>query len=266
MRVVLVVIASLVSFVAVGGLGTLAIGLSSSRVITDSQALPAGTRVLTVDTGDVPVVVRLITDADASGPRVDLRMLTRAADTHMTVASDTSGSRITLGDRGSGLLWPVGAGTGEVKVILPPGVARGLSVTVSHRTGSLTTEADLDQLIAKIDNGAVTLGGSARRVDVSVGHGDISTSTRIAVVESFRATTESGNISVEFRAAPRTIEAVADGDVTVGVPGPDPYRVRAQSERIPGKTMVTVPETTDPTAPEVTAHSKSGNVLVAELR
>ena len=264
MRVVLVVIASLVSFVAVGGLGTLAFGLSGSRVVTDSQALPAGIRMLTVDTGDVPVGVRLITDPDASEPHVDLRILTRATDTRMTVANDASGSRVTLGDNGSGFLWPVGAGAGEIKVILPPGVARGLSVTVSHRTGPLITESDLDQLIAKIDNGTVTLGGSARLIDVDVRHGDIGTSTGIAVTESFRAATETGRISVEFRAPPRTTEAIAGGNATVGLPGTEPYRVRAEAPR--GETLVTVPETTDPSAAAVTARSTSGNVNVTEIR
>jgi hypothetical protein len=139
-------------------------------------------------------------------------------------------------------------------------------VMVNQRAGSLSTDADLDQLVVKTDNGAVTLGGSARRVDVSVRRGDISTSTRIAVTESFRAETESGRISVEFRAAPRTTEGIASGDVTVGVPGPGPYRVRAQSEGLHGETTVTVPETADPSAPGVTAHSKSGNVMVTELR
>jgi hypothetical protein len=79
-------------------------------------------------------------------------------------------------------------------------------------------------------------------------------------------TTESGGISVEFRAAPRATEAIADGDVTVGLPGPGSYRVRAEPGRPAGKTMVTVPETTDPSAPEVTVRSKRANVMVNELR
>jgi len=265
MRVTLVVVAALVLLGTLVGLGALAFGLGGSRVVSDTQELPASMQFLTVDTGDVPLAVRIITDIDAEDPRIDLRMLTGTDDTQLYVANDDDGgSRVTLGDSGSGFL--KFRRTGEIKVILPPRVARGLTVTVNQRAGSLSTDADLDQLVAKIDDGAVTLGGSARRVDVSVRRGDISTSTSITVTESFRAEIESGGIAVEFRAAPRTTQAIADDDVTVGVPSPGPYRVRAQSNRPRGETTVTVPETTDPSAPEVTARSKSGNVLVTELR
>lgn len=139
-------------------------------------------------------------------------------------------------------------------------------MTVNQRTGSLSTDANLDQLVANIDDGAVTLGGSARRVDVNVRRGDIRTRTPIAVTESFKADTEYGGISVEFRVAPRTTEAIADDDVTVGLPVRGPYRVRAQSEARHGETTVTVPETSDPSAPEVMAHSKGANIAVTELR
>lgn len=124
----------------------------------------------------------------------------------------------------------------------------------------------LNQLVANIDNGAITLGGSARRVDVNVRGGEIRTRTPIAVTESFKADTEYGGISVEFRVAPRTTEAIADDDVTVGLPVRGPYRVRAQSEARHGETTVTVPETSDPSAPEVMAHSKGANIAVTELR
>jgi hypothetical protein len=191
-------------------------------------------------------------------------MVTRGDDTQLAVAEDAAGSRVTLSDSGSGFLWF--NRTGEMRVILPPDVARGLSVTVNQRTGSLATEANLDRLVAETDNGTVTLGGSARLIDVSVGHGDISTGTGIAVTESFKANTESGGISVEFRAAPHATEATADGAVTVGLPSPGPYRVRAQSGEPDGETTVTVPETTDTSAPRVTARSKSANVNVTEIR
>lgn len=263
-RIVIVVIAALVALGTVGGLGALAYGLGGSRVVNDTQALPAGMRSLTIDTGDLPVTVRLVTDDDATESRVDLRMLARSDDTQLAVISDDADSRVTLGDSGLGFLFF--NGIGEVEVVLPPDVAEGLSVTVRHRAGSLVTDADLERLVAKIEGGSVTLGGSARFIDVDVGHGDISTSTRIAVAESFKATTESGRISMEFRAAPRTTEATANGDVTVGLPGPGPYRVRAESAGPLGRTTVTVPETTDPSAPRVSARSTSGNVKVVELR
>ncbi|WP_231987892.1 DUF4097 domain-containing protein, partial [Mycobacterium sp. 852002-51152_SCH6134967] len=266
MRAVLVLIAALVAFIAVGGLGTLAVGLGASRVVTDSHELPTGLRTLTIDTGDVPMGVRLITDADADRPRVHLRVLTRAADTRLTIANDASGSRVALGGSGSGFPFSIGADTREIKVILPPDVARELRVTVTHRTGSITSEADVDQLIAKTDTGTVTLSGSARLIDITVRNGDIKTGTRIAVTESFRAITQSGRISVEFRAVPRITEAIGSGQVTLGLPGPAPYRISAESAGPHGNVVVTVPQTTDLNAAEVTARSTSGNVVITQNR
>lgn len=262
-RVVLVFVAALVILGTVGGLGTLAYAVGGSRIVNDKQELPDGMRSLAVDTGNVPVSVRLITDADATEPRIDLRMLT-STDSRLTIANDGTSSRVTL-DGGSEFLWGL-IGTGEIKVILPPDVARDLSVTVNYQTGALSTDGDLDQLIARSDVGSVTLGGSARLIDVGLRHGDIRTSARIAVTESIRATTESGRISLEFSSPPRTSEATAGGAVTVGLPGPGPYRVRAQAQGPGGETTVTVPQTADLSAPGVTAQSKSGNVLIAELR
>jgi hypothetical protein len=263
LRVLLVVLAALISLGTLGSLGVLAVGLGSTRVVTDTRALPANVRLLTVDTGDVPAVVRITTDVDAKEPRVDLRMVTSTNDTQLTVVNSDIGSQVTLRDSGSGLLRLYFAG--ELKVILPPGVAQELSVAVNQRSGTLSIDANLDQLVANTE-GAVTLGGSARRVDVNVRRGDIRTSRPIAVTESFTADTEYGGISVEFRVAPRSTEAIAGGDVTVGLPVPGPYRVRAQSEGLHGETTVTVQETSDSSAPEVMAHSKGANVKVTELR
>ena len=66
---------------AVVSLGGLALGISNFRVVTDSKALPPTMRSLVVDTGSVPVAVRITTDRDAREPRADLRMVnsTRAA-------------------------------------------------------------------------------------------------------------------------------------------------------------------------------------------
>ncbi len=261
MRVLLVVLAALISLGTLGGLGVLAVGIGSIRVVTDTRALPANVRSLTVDTGDV-AAVRITTDVDAKEPRVDARMVTGTNDTQLTVVNNDISSQVTVRDKGARLLGRHNAG--ELKVILPPGVARELSVTVNQRSGKLSIDANLDQLVANTE-GAVTLGGSARRIGVNARRrGDIRTSGPIAVTESFTADTEYGRISVEFRVAPRTTEAIAGGDVTVGLPVPGPYRVRAQSQG--GQTTVTVQETSDSSAPEVMARSKGANVKVTELR
>lgn len=264
MRALLVAIAALVSVATLAGLGVLAFGIAGSRIVAQTQALPADMQRLTIDTGEVPVALRIVADDSTTEPRVDLRMVTRADGPPPAVITDSGSSRVTLGDAASGFLSYLGAG--ELTVVLPPDVARGLSVTVNHQTGPLTTDAELDQLVANVDDGTVTLGGSARLIDVAVRHGDISTNTRIAVSETFRATAETGSISVEFRAAPRATEAIAGGNVTLGLPGSEPYRVRAETVRPHGVTTVTVAETADPRAPMVTARSKRGSVKVTEIR
>ena len=139
MRVVLVVIGVLVTLGSLVSLGVIAVGLGGVRVVTDTAALPANMRSLAIDTGDVPVGVRFVTDADATEPRVDLRLVTRGDDTQLAVADDAAGSRITLSDSGSGFLWF--NRTGEIRVILPPDVERELSVTVNQQARSAAQPA-----------------------------------------------------------------------------------------------------------------------------
>ncbi len=259
MRFVLVVIGALLALGSLVSLGFLATGLGGMRVVTDSKPLPANLRELTVDTGDVPVMVRVVANSKVSDARVDLRLVTNSDNTQLAVTEDGDSSRATLRDDGSGFLWF--DRTGELTIILPPDVAKGLSVTVNQQAGSLTTDATLRQLVAETDGG-VTLGGSARSIDVDA-RGDITTSSTIAVADSFKAQSDSGSISTDFRAAPRTTEATAGGDVKVQLPAPGPYRVRAESDR---GTSITVPQTPSPTASQVTARSENGNVEVTELR
>lgn len=263
MRSVVIVIGALVVLVAVGGLGAVSFAVATSRVVTDTQELPAGMRSLTVDTGGVPVPVRIIADADAKQPRVALRLVTRTDDTQLAVHSEGTASRVTLGDSTSGFASLIGT---SVSVVLPPDVARKLRLTVNHRTGPLISDADLDELVVKSDDASLTLGGSARSVRVSNRHGYIRTSTGIAVSEGFEATSEFGDIWVEFRSAPRNTEAIAGGNVTVRLPASDAYRVNAGSEDPARSTTVTVSKSTDRSAPTVVARSRSGNVDVSEAR
>lgn len=261
MRLVLVIIGALLALGSLVSLGVLASGLGGTRVVTDSKALPVDMQDLVLDTGDVPVAIHLITDPNANEPRANLRLVTNSDDTQLAVSKEGDGTRITLRDSGSGFLWF--KRTGELRVTVPPNTARDLRVTVNQGAGSLSVDATLRQLVAKTDVSA-SLAGSARVIDVDA-RGDITTSSAIAVADSFKAQSGSGSISTEFRAAPRSVEATADGDVKVQLPGPDPYRVRAVSEPDRG-TMVTVPQTPAEDAPGVTARSENGNVEVTELR
>ncbi|UUO02661.1 hypothetical protein M4D79_04565 [Mycolicibacterium novocastrense] len=238
-------------------------GLSGARIVTDTQDLPASIDTLTIETGDVPMSVRLITDPEATKTRISLRIITRS-DTQLNIADHDSGeSRVTLSHAGDGFLGF--RGKGEIEVVLPPALARRLSVTVNQRAGSLTSEATLDRLVATIDNGAATVGGAARVVNLNIRHGDVNTSDEFVVSESFEARTESGSISVRFRQAPRIAEATAEGNVTMQLPDSNRYRVRAGSAA-PGRApLVTVRQTSDRNAPEVIARSENGRVEVTQL-
>ena len=103
-RVVLVVLAALVTLGTLSSLGALAFGVSSIRVVDDTQALPARIRSLTVDIRGVPVAVSVATDLGATEPRVDLRAVTTNDDTGLAVANDVAGSRVTLRDSVAGYM------------------------------------------------------------------------------------------------------------------------------------------------------------------
>src|SRR5436190_1984652 len=101
-RIALVSLAALMVSCSVVTLAVIAVGLSSFRVITDTHKLGQNIRSLSVDTRDVPVMVRVTTAADAAEPRVDLRMLTSARDTarRLIVDNAADGVRVGLGTTG----------------------------------------------------------------------------------------------------------------------------------------------------------------------
>lgn len=263
-RVLLVVAAAVVAVTALVTLSAVAFGLSTFRAITDSKPLPRTVRSLTIDTAEAAMAVRIVSDDAATEPRADLRMVTQSDRQGLLLANEPSGTRITLDGEPPRVPW---GRAGEITVVLPPNVARTLSVTVQQQTGMLSTDVDLDALTAKLTQGDVALGGSARKIDVQLRNGDIRTRSPIAVAESVTADIKHGDISLAFRIPPRTVDAVSDlGDVWVGLPGPGPYRVRAESGGQNGDTTVRVPQTTDPHAPEVAARSMNGDVKVTLLR
>jgi hypothetical protein len=99
-------------------------------------------------------------------------------------------------------------------------------------------QADLDQLIARTTNGPVLLSRSARRVEVHSVDGDVITRSAISVTESFGATTIDGDIEVDFKAAPRTLDATTrDGDISIGLPPRGPYVVNANTGEESGATV-----------------------------
>jgi hypothetical protein len=267
-RVALIVVAALLVLGTVASLAGLATGISSFRVITDSKTLPTTMRSLVVDTGSVPVAVRINTDREAREPRADLRMVnsTRAGANPLMVTADSSEARITLSGVSSSFLnW---GRAGELTLVLPPDLARRLTVKSEQDNGIVLLNADLDQLIARTDNGEAVLRGSARRIEIYTENGDVVTRDPISVSESFTAETSNGDIEVDLKdAAPRTVEATSqNGDVIVAVPADGPYVVNASTEN--GRSAIRVPRATDPenAASVITVRSENGDVIVDDLR
>lgn len=266
-RATLIIAAAVLVVGALVALSVAAWGISSFRVITDSKALPATMRSLVVDTGSVPVAVRLITDRDAREPRADLRMVNSTAAGQNPLVLNTEGdqARITINGESSPFLqWSRG---GEITVVLPPDLARRLSVTTQQDNGVVFASADLDQLVANTDNGAVLLSGSARRIEIHTDNGQVISRDRISVSESFTATTDNGEIAVDFAdTPPRTIDVTSDnGDIIVALPARGPYAVDADTDN--GDAVVRVPQTTDrdAAASVITARSQNGDVVIEEL-
>ena len=267
-RLTLIAAAAVLVVGTLASLGAVAWGVASFRVITDSKPLPAGMRSVVVDTGSVPVAIRITTDREAREPRADLRMVNsiRAGANPLVVNADGTSARVTINGESSTFL-DLGR-AGEINLVLPPDLARKLTVTAQQDTGVVLAQADLDQLIAHTDTGAVVLSGAARRVEIHNVDGEIVTRDPIRVTESFSATTETGDIKVDFaETAPRTVDARSqDGDVVIALPQRGPYLVNVNS--VDGDTQIRVPQTTDrqTAAAVVTARSDTGDVIIDDLR
>ncbi|GAS86266.1 DUF4097 family beta strand repeat-containing protein [Mycolicibacterium brisbanense] len=265
-RLTLIAIAALVVATTVAALGVTAWGVSALRVITDSQALPSAMRTLVVDTARIPVAIRITADRETREPKADLRLLntTHSGAHHLLVSSVGGETRLTIaGNPGPMLEWARG---GEITVALPPDQARRMTVRTEQDLGAVIAQADLDQLIARTNDGEIVLLGGARRIEVHTVDGEVITRDPIAVSEQFVAGTSDGDIAVDFRdTAPRSVEATTrNGNVAIGLPERGPYLVRAQSN---GSTDVQVPETNSPEAAvaQITARSSNGDVVVQQL-
>lgn len=267
-RVFIVVVAVLLSMGALGVLTAAAIGVGNTRVLADSSALPPGLRSLQIDTGDVPMAVRITSDPDADEPRTDLQFVTTGGtgEHRLEVTADGTSAQVkVVGEAPRWLRWARG---GELTVVLPPGLARGVSVRTTQRFGLASFDADLDRVVAHNDNGAILLRGSARSIEAHNQHGTIHSRRALAVQEKFTATSSDGDISVDFQdPAPEVVEADSGGgDVVLGLAGDGPFRVQASTASRHGDTVVRVPETADPARAVATvrAHSGSGDVTVYE--
>lgn len=269
-RVLLTAAAVVLVVGTIVSLGVFAWGLTNFRVVTDTAPLPTAMRELVVDTGSVPVAVRVRTDREAGEPRVDLRMVNSTrADAHpMAVSTDRAEARISINAEPTPFLqWSRAA---EISVVLPPEVARKLTVRTQQERGVVLAQADLDQLIARIDDGAAVLSGSARRIEIHNVNGEVLTREPIRVSESFSADTENSDIKVEFaEVAPRAVDVSSgNGDVIVSVPDRGPYVVNASTGHRRGDTVIRVPQTSnrEAAAAVITARSENGDVVIDESR
>ncbi len=250
-------------------LGVLAWGISTFRVITDSKPLPPTMRSLVVDSGSVPMAIRITTDREAREPRADLRMVNSisAGANPLAVNTDGAQARVTInGEPSQFLQW---SRIGEITVVLPPEQARRLTVSTQQETGVVFAQADLDQLNARTDDGAVALSGAARRVEIHNVDGEVVTRDPVSVSESFTATTVTGDIKVDFAdAAPRTVDVSSqDGDVLVALPAHGRYLVDASTGRDRGGAVVRVPRATEreAAAAVITARSDTGDVVIDDI-
>ncbi|MBX7456368.1 DUF4097 domain-containing protein [Mycolicibacterium sp. 3033] len=267
-RAILIVAATVLLVGTVASLAVFSWGVSRFRVVTDSAALPASVRAVTVDTGSVPVIVRITTDREARTPRVDMKMVNsvRAGAEPLSVAADGTSARVTIDAEPSAVLnW---GRASRITVVLPEDQARRTTVTTQQDTGVVMLEADIDRLVANTRNGAVVLGGGARDVDITAANGDVDTRDAVSVSGAFRATTATGDIDVDFSVAPATLDArTENGDVTIALPPPGPYLVDATTGQPWGSTVVRVPQTREPrgAASVVSVRSETGDVTVEQL-
>ncbi|MGX9671077.1 DUF4097 family beta strand repeat-containing protein [Mycobacterium sp. HM-7] len=266
-RSLLVVTAVVVTLSAAAGIGGLAWGISSVRVAAESETLPADFNSLTIDTGDMPTAIRITSDRNVSEPRVRMRLLNTAKDDHQALKVTRNGSAVSLTVTGEpSPLFDFGP-PGEIMVTLPPDVAHRLSVTTKQQVGVMLSQTDLDQLIVHNTDGAVVLGGNARRIEIHTQSGDIQTRAPIVVTDAFIAESTDGHIGVDFReVAPRTVDVTnRDSDIDITVPPGGPYLVRAQAG---DHAKVRVPQTEDPAraVAQITARTDDGSISIATRR
>ncbi|RUP33518.1 MULTISPECIES: DUF4097 family beta strand repeat-containing protein [Mycolicibacterium] len=267
MRSLLVVTAIVVTLSAAAGIGGLAWGISSVRVAAETETLPADFSSLTIDTGDMPTAIRITSDRNVNEPRVRMRLLNTAKDDHQALKVTRNGGAVTLAVTGEpSPLFNFGP-PGEILVTLPPDVAHRLSVTTKQQVGVMLSQTDLDQLTVHNTDGAVVLGGNARRIEIHTQSGDIQTRAPIVVTDAFVAESTDGHIGVDFReVAPRTVDITnRDSDIDITVPSGGPYLVRAQAG---DHAQVRVPQTEDPAraVAQITARTDDGSISIATRR
>jgi hypothetical protein len=269
LRALMVIAASLILLVGLGGLTAVAVGVGNTRVIADSQPLPTTMRTLTVDTGAVPMSVEITSDSDAREPRAELRFVS-TSDRGDQSLDISAGPDTWISVRGSSPDWLEWAQAGQLVVTVPPQLGQQLTVTTEQQLGVLNVNADLDHLVARSSGGAVILDGSARVIEAEVRQGAVVSENPVTVRESFSANVIDGDIDVLFgERAPRNIEATTStGDVTLDLPGAGPFLVTAIADTQNENTDVRVPQTSDAAEAQsvVVARTGRGSIVIEPAR
>jgi hypothetical protein len=266
-RSLLVVTAVVVTLSGVAGIGGLAWGISSVRVAAETETLPADFNSLTIDTGDMPTAIRITSDRNVREPRVRMRLLNTSRDDGQALKVTRNGSAVSLTVTGEpSPLFDFGP-PGEIMVTLPPDVAHRLSVTTKQQVGVMLSQTDLDQLTVHNTDGAVILGGNARRIEIHTQSADVQTRDPIVVSDAFIADSTDGHIAVDFKEiAPRTVDITTQSsDVDITLPPGGPYLVRAEAG---DDAKVRVPQTSDASraVAQITARAPEGSVAVTTRR
>ena len=157
---------------------------------------------------------------------------------------------------------------GEITLVLPPELARRLTVTTQQQVGVVFAQADLDQLIARTDDGAVVLSGSARHIEITTSTATSITRDAIAVSESFTRRHPGRRRQCRLQKPTETVDGdPRNGDIDSRCHQPGPYLVDATTGHEWGATEVRVPRTGTARPPPLSSphDRKTANVSVAAL-
>jgi DUF4097 and DUF4098 domain-containing protein YvlB len=185
-------------------------------------------------------VVEENTHRDIPGPVDELRITAGGGDVQLMPSRD---STITVDSRVRGSLHTpeldvdfdgsdvaVHGGCSEMAIghceaTLLVGVPAGTAVRVDASSGDIAATALTGNLTLHTASGDVRALNVSGRLDLDTASGDVDGAGIRST--SVRAHTGSGDIDVDFRVAPQTVEAdTASGDVRIGVPpGPETYNV-----------------------------------------
>lgn len=232
---------------------------------TTTQTIAGPVKTLTVDAG--PGEIRILPSQDGS-VRVDTT--TKGSLHAPRVRAVKDGTHVMMS--GNCPAFSFGPCDAEIVLHVPVGTA----VDVHSSSGDIVASGVGGSLLLDTDSGDVTAVGVTGSVELSTASGDVNLrggSGRVTLQsqsgdvragdvasEDVVAETQSGDVDLDFRIAPRMVEArTTSGDVTVALPDAGSYDVAADTGS--GDSRIGV--RTDPNSPRVIrASTNSGDATV----